>query len=341
MKKIIITGGTGYIGSHTVVEFINAGYEPIIIDNLSNSNINVLDGIEKITGKRPTFYKADVTDNFAMDKIFYDHSDAVGVVHFAASKAVGESVQKPLMYYRNNLNGLINVLEMMDKHGVKGLVFSSSCTVYGQPEKLPVTEETPFAKAESPYGNTKQISEEIIQDMLKATPSLKAIALRYFNPIGAHPSAQIGELPNGTPNNLMPYITQTAMGIRECLSVFGNDYNTPDGTPIRDYINVVDLAKAHVAAVKYLLSPKNDKQFDFFNIGTGKGSTVMEVIDSFERSTGIKLNYKIVGRRAGDVEKVWADTTKANKVLGWKAEKTLDETTLSAWEWEKQLRVKS
>ncbi|MBQ1654740.1 MAG: UDP-glucose 4-epimerase GalE, partial [Bacteroidales bacterium] len=254
---------------------------------------------------------------------------------------VGESVQKPLLYYRNNLNGLINVLEMMEKHGVKGLVFSSSCTVYGQPEKLPVTEETPFAKAESPYGNTKKISEEIIQDTLRAVPTLKAIALRYFNPIGAHPSAQIGELPNGTPNNLMPYITQTAIGIRECLSVFGNDYNTPDGTPIRDYINVVDLAKAHVAAVKYLNSAKNDKQFDFFNIGTGKGSTVLEIVDSFERSTGIKLNYKIVGRRAGDIEKVWADTTKANKVLGWKAEKTLDETTLSAWEWEKHLRAKS
>lgn len=341
MKKIIITGGTGYIGSHTVVEFINAGYEPIIIDNLSNSNINVLDGIEKITGKRPAFYKADVTDSFAMDKIFYENDDAVAVVHFAASKAVGESVQKPLLYYRNNLNGLINVLEMMEKHGVKGLVFSSSCTVYGQPEKLPVTEETPFAKAESPYGNTKKISEEIIQDTLRAVPTLKAIALRYFNPIGAHPSAQIGELPNGTPNNLMPYITQTAIGIRECLSVFGNDYNTPDGTPIRDYINVVDLAKAHVATVKYLNSAKNDKQFDFFNIGTGKGSTVLEIVDSFERSTGVKLNYKIVGRRAGDIEKVWADTTKANKVLGWKAEKTLDETTLSAWEWEKHLRAKS
>ncbi len=335
MKKIIITGGTGYIGSHSTVEFVNAGYEVVIIDNLSNSNIEVLDGIEQITGKRPTFYKTDVCDNFAMNKIFYENSDAVAVVHFAASKAVGESVEKPLLYYRNNLNGLINILEQMEKHGVGNLVFSSSCTVYGQPEKLPVTENTPFAKAESPYGNTKKISEEIIQDALHATPSLKAVALRYFNPIGAHHTALIGELPNGTPNNLMPYITQTAIGIRECLSVFGNDYNTPDGTPIRDYINVVDLAKAHVAAVKYLLSPKTTKQFDYFNIGTGKGSTVLEIIESFERSTGVKLNYKIVGRRAGDIEKVWADTTKANTVLGWKAEKTLDETTLSAWNWEK------
>ena len=339
-KKIIITGGTGYIGSHTVVEFINAGFETVIIDNLSNSNIDVLDGIEKITGKRPTFYKADVTDNFAMDKIFYENDDAIAVVHFAAFKAVGESVQKPLMYYRNNLNGLLNILEQMGKHNVNGLVFSSSCTVYGQPEKLPVTENTPFAKAESPYANTKRISEEIIQDSLRAVPQLKAIALRYFNPIGAHPSALIGELPNGTPNNLMPYITQTAFGIRECLSVFGNDYNTPDGTPIRDYINVVDLAKAHVAAVKYLGSDKNDKQFDFFNIGTGKGSTVLEIIESFERSTGVKLNYKIVGRRAGDIEKVWADTSKANTLLGWKAEKTLDETMLSAWEWEKNRNKK-
>ncbi len=334
-KKIIITGGTGYIGSHTVVEFINAGYDAVIIDNLSNSNVEVLDGIEKITGKKTIFYKADVTDNYAMNRIFYENDDAIAVVHFAAFKAVGESVQKPLMYYRNNLNGLLNILEQMEKHNVNGLVFSSSCTVYGQPEKLPVTENIPFAKAESPYGNTKKISEEIIQDVLRATPQLKAIALRYFNPIGAHPSALIGELPNGTPNNLMPYITQTAIGIRECLSVFGNDYNTPDGTPIRDYINVVDLAKAHVAAVKHLVSDKNNMQFDFFNIGTGKGSTVMEIIESFERSTGMKLNYKIVGRRAGDIEKVWADTTKANTILGWKAEKSLDETTLSAWEWEK------
>lgn len=334
-KKIIITGGTGYIGSHTVVEFINAGYDAVIIDNLSNSNVEVLDGIEKITGKKTIFYKADVTDNYAMNRIFYENDDAIAVVHFAAFKAVGESVQKPLMYYRNNLNGLLNILEQMEKHNVNGLVFSSSCTVYGQPEKLPVTENIPFAKAESPYGNTKKISEEIIQDVLRATPQLKAIALRYFNPIGAHPSALIGELPNGTPNNLMPYITQTAIGIRECLSVFGNDYNTPDGTPIRDYINVVDLAKAHVAAVKHLVSDKNNMQFDFFNIGTGKGSTVMEIIESFERSTGLKLNYKIVGRRAGDIEKVWADTTKANTILGWKAEKSLDETTLSAWEWEK------
>ncbi|MBQ4009907.1 MAG: UDP-glucose 4-epimerase GalE, partial [Bacteroidales bacterium] len=323
------------------VELMQQGYEVTIVDNLSNSSIDVLDGIAAIVGRKPEFANIDCGNFVDLDRVFKTYPDIVGVIHFAASKAVGESVQKPLLYYRNNLNGLINVLEMMEKHGVKGLVFSSSCTVYGQPEKLPVTEETPFAKAESPYGNTKKISEEIIQDTLRAVPTLKAIALRYFNPIGAHPSAQIGELPNGTPNNLMPYITQTAIGIRECLSVFGNDYNTPDGTPIRDYINVVDLAKAHVAAVKHLNSAQNDKQFDFFNIGTGKGSTVLEIVDSFERSTGVKLNYKIVGRRAGDIEKVWADTTKANKVLGWKAEKTLDETTLSAWEWEKHLRAKS
>lgn len=334
MKKILITGGTGYIGSHTVVEFINAGYTPIIIDNLSNSNITVLDSIKEITGTKPIFYKADVTDNYAIDKIFYEHSDAIAIIHFAAYKAVGESVAKPLMYYRNNILGLVTVLEQMQKHGINNIVFSSSCTVYGQPETLPVTEETPFCKAESPYSNTKKISEEIIQDVLNACRQLKAVSLRYFNPIGAHPSALIGETPNGTPNNLMPYITQTAIGIRECLSIFGGDYNTNDGTAIRDYINVVDLAKAHVAAMKYLVAETNNKQYDYFNIGTGKGVSVLEAVKSFERSTGVKLNYKIVGRRQGDIEQIWADTQKANKLLGWKAQKTLDETTLSAWHWE-------
>lgn len=336
MQKIIITGGSGYIGSHTVVEFINAGFKAVIIDNLYNSSIKVVDNIEKITGVRPDFYNVDVTDRTKLAEVFEANKDAVGVVHFAAYKAVGESVQEPLKYYWNNLLGLINVLDLMKEKNIPNLVFSSSCTVYGQPDKLPVTEETPKAQAESPYGNTKKISEDIIVDTLKSCQSLKAIALRYFNPIGAHPSALIGELPNGIPNNLLPYITQTARGLRSCLKVFGNDYNTSDGTPIRDYINVVDLAKAHVAAVKYILKPETP-QFDYFNLGTGVGNTVLEVINSFERSTGVKINYEIVGRRAGDIEKVWADTSKANRLLGWHAEISLDDTMKSAWAWEKNL----
>ncbi|MDL2262017.1 UDP-glucose 4-epimerase GalE [Bacteroidales bacterium OttesenSCG-928-I21] len=338
MKKIIITGGAGYIGSHTVVEFQEAGFEVVIIDNLSNSNIKVIDGIKKITGIRPLFYKSNIANYSEIDTIFSEHKDAVALVHFAAYKAVGESVQKPLMYYSNNLTGLINILSLMIDNNIPNFVFSSSCTVYGQPKQLPVTEESPVVKAESPYGNTKKISEEIIVDTLSANPQLKTISLRYFNPIGAHPSAEIGELPIGVPNNLLPYITQTAIGIREKLSVFGNDYNTPDGTAIRDYVNVVDLAKSHVAAVNRLLEVKNTEACEVFNIGTGKGVSVLEIIESFERSTGQKLPYKIVDRRAGDVEQVWANTTKANNILKWKAEKTLDETIKSAWEWEKKLR---
>ncbi len=336
MQKIIITGGTGYIGSHTVVEFQNAGFDVVVIDNLSNSNIEVLDGIQDINGKRPVFHKIDVADNVELAKVFAEHRDAIGVVHFAAYKAVGESVKKPLLYYHNNVQGLVNVLDKMQENNIPNLVFSSSCTVYGQPEKLPVTEESPIVKPESPYGNTKKINEEIIVDTLNSTRKLKAISLRYFNPIGAHESAKIGELPLGVPDNLLPYITQTAIGLRKELSVFGNDYNTPDGTAIRDYIYVCDLAKAHVAAIKRIES--SGKQYEYFNIGTGTGVSVMEIIKAFERSTGQKLKYKIVDRRTGDIEQVWADTTKANTVLGWKAEKTLDETVKSAWEWEKRVR---
>jgi UDP-glucose 4-epimerase len=340
MPKIIITGGTGYIGSHTAVEFSNAGFEVVIIDNLSNSVMSVLEGIGKITGIRPDFYQADVCDSNAIDEIFRVHSDAVALVHFAAFKAVGESVQKPLIYYHNNVGGLVNILDKMQKHCIPNIVFSSSCTVYGQPEKLPVTENSPIVSPESPYGNTKKISEEIIADTVAACDNLTAISLRYFNPIGAHNSALIGELPRGVPNNLLPFITQTAIGLREKLMVFGSDYNTPDGTAIRDYINVCDLAKAHVAAVNRLIHKKSNDRHEFFNIGTGNGNSVLEIINSFEQSTGVKLNYEITGRRAGDVEQVWADTTKANTVLGWKASIPLDETIKSAWEWEKSLRSK-
>ncbi len=338
MKKVIITGGTGYIGSHTVVEFQNAGYEVVIIDNLSNSSIEVLDGINNITGIKPEFHKLDVANSEDIETLFAKHKDAVGVVHFAAYKAVGESVQKPLMYYHNNILGLVNILSQMQDKNVPNLVFSSSCTVYGQPKILPVNENSPIVKAESPYGNTKKINEEIIIDTINSDSKIKSILLRYFNPIGAHPSTEIGELPLGVPNNLLPYITQTAYGLREKLSVFGDDYNTPDGTAIRDYINVVDLAKAHVVAVERLICERNLVNPEIFNIGTGKGVSVLEIINAFERSTEKKLNYQIVDRRAGDIEQVWADTTKANNILGWKAEKTLDETVLSAWEWEKKVR---
>ncbi len=340
MPKIIITGGTGYIGSHAVVEFQNSGFEVVIIDNLSNSQIEVLDGIYNITGKKPQFYKADVADEDEMESVFSQHKDAIAVVHFAAFKAVGESVQKPLMYYKNNLDGLINVLDQMQKNNIQNLVFSSSCTVYGQPESLPVTEKSPVVRPESPYGNTKKISEELIEDCIKSNPETKAILLRYFNPIGAHHSAEIGELPLGIPNNLLPYITQTAIGLREKLMVFGSDYDTPDGTAIRDYINVTDLAKAHVIAVIRLLESRNLENPEIFNIGTGIGNSVLEIIQSFERSTGVKLNYEITSRRAGDVEKVWADSSKANMILGWTPKISLDETVKSAWMWEKRLRTK-
>lgn len=338
MPKIIITGGTGYIGSHTVVEFINAGYEVIVIDNLSNSNIEVLDGIQKICGSKPIFYNTDITCYEKLEEIFKEHCNAAGIVHFAAYKSVGESVNKPLKYYYNNLTGLINLLKLCKYHSIDNFVFSSSCTVYGQPEELPVTEGSPVVKPESPYGNTKKINEEMIQDFCKSNNDFKAILLRYFNPIGAHDSSEIGELPLGVPDNLLPYITQTAIGLREKLSVFGDDYNTPDGTAIRDYINVVDLAQAHVVSVERLLNGKNSEQCEFFNIGTGNGVSVMEIINSFEKVSGQKLNYQIVGRRAGDVEQVWADTKKANNILGWKSEKSLDETILSAWKWEQKLR---
>ncbi len=337
--KILVTGGTGYIGSHTAVELQNSGHDVVIVDNLSNSSKDVLDGIEKITGIKPEFEKLDLSDQEKTADFFKRHSDIEGIIHFAAYKAVGESVEKPLMYYGNNIFSLVNIHQGMKDNNIENFVFSSSCTVYGQPEKLPVTEDAPVQKAESPYGNTKQISEEIILDTSKST-NIKGIALRYFNPIGAHESAHIGELPIGIPNNLMPFITQTAIGKREFLRVFGNDYNTPDGTAIRDYIHVVDLAKAHVVAVERMVNNKMKKDFEVFNLGTGNGYSVLEVIKSFERSTGEKLKYKIVGRRPGDVEKVWANTQFANEELGWKAEKGIDEMTRSAWEWEKALKKK-
>ena len=335
--KILVTGGTGYIGSHTVVELQQKGFDVIIVDNLSNSNINVLSSIEKITGIKPEFEEFDLIDRDKTADFFKRHNDIRGIIHFAAYKAVGESVEKPLMYYRNNLFSLVNILQGMKDNNIENFVFSSSCTVYGQPEELPVTEDAPVQKAESPYGNTKQISEEIITDTVKTT-DIKAIALRYFNPIGAHESAIIGELPIGIPNCLMPFITQTAIGIREQLRVFGDDYNTPDGTAIRDYIHVVDLAKAHVIAVDRMIKKKMKKDFEVFNLGTGNGFSVLEVIRSFEKVTGEELNYRIVNRRAGDIEQVWADTKFANDELGWKAEKDLDEMTLSAWKWELALK---
>ncbi len=337
--KILVTGGTGYIGSHTVVELQNKGYDVIIVDNLSNSFANVLDQIEGITGKRPEFEEFDLAETDKTADFFKRHSDIEAIIHFAAYKAVGESVEDPLKYYHNNIFSLVNILQGMKDNGIKHFVFSSSCTVYGQPEELPVREDAPVQKAMSPYGNTKQISEEIITDTQNVT-DINGILLRYFNPIGAHETAKIGELPLGVPNNLMPFITQTAIGIREQLKVFGDDYNTPDGTAIRDYIHVVDLAKAHVVAVDRLVEGKNKKSLEIFNLGTGNGFSVLEVIQSFERSTGEKLNYTIVGRRPGDVEQVWADTVFANEELGWKAEKTLDEMTLSAWNWELALKEK-
>ena len=337
-KKILVTGGTGYIGSHTVVELQQSGYEVIVVDNLSNSGIEVLDNIEKITGVKPLFEEFDLADRDKTAGFFARNKNIDAIIHFAAFKAVGESVQKPLNYYRNNLVSLMNILENQIQYGILNLVFSSSCTVYGQPEVLPVTEQTPRKDAESPYGNTKRISEDILRETIAVNPKINGIALRYFNPVGAHSSALIGELPLGVPQNLVPFITQTAAGLRDELKVFGNDYNTTDGSAVRDYINVVDLAKAHVIAIERLLNGKNKLNYEVFNLGTGTGLSVLEVVTGFERATGVKLNYKIVDRRAGDVEKIWADTTFANEELGWTAEKGLDETLLSAWNWEKRVR---
>ena len=337
-KKILITGGTGYIGSHTTVELIEEGFEAIIIDNLYNSEANVVDRIQKITGIRPVLEVLDLCDREKLDTFIGKHKDISAVIHFAAFKAVGESVNKPLEYYRNNLLSLINLLEVMKRYGIPNLVFSSSCTVYGQPEKLPVTEQAPLQPATSPYGNTKQVGESIIRDTTVSDKNIKAISLRYFNPIGAHPSALIGELPRGVPENLVPFLTQTGYGIREELKVFGDDYNTPDGSCIRDYLHVVDLAKAHVVAIKRLIEGKNKADYEVFNLGTGKGVSVLEAIESFERISGIKLKYKIVGRRAGDIEKIWADPSYANSELGWKTLSSLDEAMKTAWDWEKNFR---
>lgn len=335
--KVLVTGGLGFIGSHTVVELQNEGFEVVIIDDLSNSSIDVLEGITSITGKAPIFERLDLKEKDKVEQFFKKHEDLVGVIHFAASKAVGESVQKPLLYYENNIGTLVYVLKSVTKLDASNFIFSSSCTVYGQADELPILENAPIKQAESPYGNTKQIGEEIIKDVCKVYSNFNAIALRYFNPIGAHKSSKIGELPLGIPQNLVPFITQTAAGIREQLSVFGDDYPTPDGTCIRDYIHVVDLARAHVVALQRLINIKNKDNYEVFNIGTGKGSSVMEVIKSFEKVSGQKLNYKIAPRRPGDVIQAYADTTKSNKELGWKAKLTLDDALLSAWNWQKTL----
>lgn len=340
MARILVTGGTGYIGSHTTVELMQQGYDVTIVDNLSNSSIDVLDGIAAIVGKKPDFANIDCGNFIDLDAVFKDYPDIVGVIHFAASKAVGESVEKPLLYYRNNLGSLVTLLEVMKLHRVQNLVFSSSCTVYGQPDAahLPVDETAPIQKALSPYGNTKQINEEIICDEAHADKDLHATILRYFNPIGAHPSACIGELPNGVPQNLLPFITQTAAGLRPELKVFGNDYNTPDGSCIRDYIYVVDLAKAHVKAIDRMLNAKDRDQVEVFNLGTGTGLSVLTLINEFEAATGVKIPYTIVGRREGDIEQVWAAPRKANEVLGWKAETPIRDVLASAWKWEKHIR---
>lgn len=336
--KILVTGGLGYIGSHVVVDLLARDYEVVVIDNLANASIDVLENIEKIAGKRPLFEQLDVRDKAALKHFFKQHTDIIGVIHFAASKAVGESVANPLHYYENNVNALVYLLQELQELPAAHLIFSSSCTVYGQADVLPITEEAPVKPAESPYGNTKQIGEEIIQDLCKVSPALKVIALRYFNPIGAHESALIGELPLGTPQNLVPYITQTAIGLREQLSVYGNDYPTVDGTAVRDYIHVVDLAAAHVVALERLLNGQSSVNFETFNIGTGTGSTVLEVINTFEKVSGKPLNYKIVGRRDGDVTAAYANTDKAATVLGWKSKRTLQEALASSWKWEQQVR---
>lgn len=341
-QTILVTGGTGFIGSHTTVELQQAGYNVVIVDNLSNSKADVIDGIEKITGVRPAFEQVDCCDMDAMNNVFAKYKDIRGIIHFAASKAVGESVEKPLLYYRNNITSLLNMLELMPKYGVEGIIFSSSCTVYGQPspENLPVTETAPIQKALSPYGNTKQINEEIIQDFIHSGAPIKSIILRYFNPIGAHPSALIGELPNGVPMNLIPFVTQTAAGLRPQLKIFGNDYNTADGTCVRDYIYVVDLAKAHVKAMSRILENKDSDAVEIFNIGTGTGLSTLEIVEGFERATGVKLNWTYAPRREGDIEKVWGNVEKANNVLGWKAEGNLDDILRSAWKWQQTLSDK-
>ena len=336
MSKILVTGGTGYIGSHTVVELHNAGYEVVIVDDLSNSDIKILDQIEKIIGLKPEFYQFDLCDEAKVKAFSAEHSDISGIIHFAASKAVGESVQNPLKYYRNNFFSLINLLNSFNK---TNFVFSSSCTVYGQPDSLPVTESAAVKKAESPYGNTKQIAEEILVETAAVTPDLNVIALRYFNPVGAHKTALIGELPNGIPANLVPFITQSAIGKRGPITVHGNDYSTPDGSAIRDYIHVVDLAKAHVAAIKRLESEEADGSYEVFNIGTGKGSSVLEIITAFESSTGEKLNYQIGPRRGGDIEQIFGDVTKSKEVLKWQTELDINEMMRSAWEWEKYIKA--
>lgn len=332
--KILVTGGTGYIGSHTTVCLQEAGYDVVIIDNLSNSNIKVLDGIESITGIRPTFVEGDCTDISVLRRLFEANPGIKGIINFAASKAVGESVHKPILYYRNNLATLLNLLECMPDYGVKGIVFSSSCTVYGEPDVNPIDETAPIKPATSPYGNTKQISEEIIRDVIVSGAPIKSILLRYFNPIGAHPSARIGELPIGVPQNLVPYITQTAAGIRKELTVFGDNYNTPDGSCIRDFIDINDLAKAHVIAMKRILDEDNHDSLEVFNLGTGNGLSVLELIGAFEKATGVKVPYKIGPRREGDIEKIWADPRKANEVLGWRAETPILETMANAWRWQ-------
>ena len=336
-RRVLVTGGAGYIGSHTVVELISAGYEVVIVDNFSNSDTSSLSGIKRITGIEPTFIEADCCDREAMRRIFEAH-DFDSVIHFAAFKAVGESVEKPEMYYRNNLVSFINIIELMKEFGRKNLLFSSSATVYGDADVLPVTELTPRKPSTSPYGNTKQMCEDILRDAVAADKELHGMALRYFNPIGAHPSAEIGELPRGVPNNLVPYVTQTAAGIRECLSIFGDDYDTPDGSCLRDYIDVVDLARAHVVAIGRMVDGKCIENYEIFNIGTGRPVSVFELVKGFERVNNLKLNYKVAPRRAGDVPAVWADTTRANNVLGWRAERELDETLASAWAWEKRVR---
>ncbi len=337
MKKILVTGGLGYIGSHTVVALQEAGYEVLIIDNLSNSSIDVLQGITEITNNPPIFERLDLRIKNHVVAFFRKHNDIDGVIHFAASKAVGESVENPLLYYENNINSLVYLLQECEAHEISNFIFSSSCTVYGEPDSLPIDEDAPIKQATSPYGNTKQISEEILKDVCQVS-NLNVIALRYFNPIGAHESALIGELPVGVPQNLVPFITQTAVGVRKELSVFGNDYNTPDGSCIRDYIHVVDLANAHVKALERLIKAENSTNFKVFNIGTGKGNSVLEVIAAFEEVTGKKLNYKIVDRRPGDVIAVYADTKKANEELGWTTRYDLKESLVSAWKWEKKVR---
>ena len=335
--KIVVTGGLGFIGSHTVVELQNEGFEVVVIDNLSNSSESVLDGIFNITGKSPIFEKMDLRDKGSVQQFFIKHQDISGVIHFAASKAVGESVENPLLYYENNLNSLVYILQELKELPSANFIFSSSCTVYGQAEKMPITENASIQTAMSPYGNTKQIGEEIIIDTAKVT-SINSILLRYFNPIGAHPSAEIGELPIGVPQNLVPFITQTAIGLREKLSVFGSDYPTPDGTAVRDYIHVVDLAKAHVIALKRLLNKQNIDKVETFNLGTGTGSSVLEVIQAFEKVSGQKLNYQIVGRREGDITSAYANTDKANSILGWKTQLSLEDALASAWKWEQKIR---